>query len=680
MHTTKIIYVLLFGIFVSHQIARAQCCDFTYRQQVEPVGSAATFGVALGDFDWDDDLDVVTISAYDGIDVSFNDSTGTFTLNNRYVTTGENDFYGVYVTDVDGDTDLDIIAAPFYTATNVTILKNNGFGSFTVSDFSSNISVYNMAIGDIDGDLDIDIFMPNAGGGDGKVLKNNGSGTYSLFQMVPGARGHDAALGDLDDDGDLDAFVSENSSYGNTVFLNNGTGTFTNTNQTLGTAGGEVALGDLDGDGDLDAWVGTASNISEIWVNDSTGIFSLDTALATDPTWGYCKSVKFLDNDGDADLDVFLGFYSNEPQVWKNNGGLSFTLCYQATVGSSSHGQDIGDINGDGKTDIYNGYFSNTDGDYVFLQVNVPTATIAYSGSAFCNDAASQSVTLTGATGGIFSSTTGLNIDSITGEIIPSASTAGTYTVTYSLSGACAPITTDVTITTAPAATISYTGPFCSDDTLQTVKLTGTAGGAFSSAGGLTIDASTGTINPGTSAPGNYTVTYIIAAAGGCAAFSTATNITVTVIDVSTSLNGFTISASASGDDYQWIDCDNSNAPLNDETNREFTAAANGNYAVIVSQSGCSDTSACVPIMSIGVNDMVSDNKILVYPCPANEWVIVKVNRSYVGSAYTITDELGRIVLAGKLTNETIKIEINELAAGAYVLRVGALNKQLLVG
>ncbi len=679
MRATKIISCLLFALFASAIIARAQCCDFTYQQQAEPLTSAATFGVALGDFDGDSDLDVAAVSAYDGIDIYVNDSAGAFTLDNQYVMAGENDFYGIYAADVDADTDLDIIAAPFYTSTNVTVLKNNGTGSFTVSDFSPNISVYNMAIGDIDGDLDVDIFMPNAGGGDGKVLKNNGSGTYSLFQTVSGARGHDAALGDLDGDGDLDAFVSENSSYGSTVFLNNGTGVFTNTNQALGTAGGEVALGDLDGDGDMDAWVGTASNISEIYVNDSTGIFSLDTALATDPTWGYCKSVKLLDNDGDDDLDVFLGFYSNTPQVWKNNGNLAFTLCYVAPSGSSSHGQDVGDINGDGKLDIYSGYFSNDDGDYVFLQLDAPNAAFTYSSSAYCTDAASQSALLTGDTGGIFSSTTGLSIDSLSGEITPSASTAGNYIVTYSLAGACAPITTSVTITTAPTATISYTGPFCADTTLQTVKLTGATGGIFSSDAGLTINAVDGAINPGTSAAGNYTVIYSIAAAGGCAEFSTATNITVTAIDVSVSVSEFTISANASGAAYQWIDCDNANTLIDGETNRSYTATANGNYAVIISESGCADTSACASVTSVSVNEMLNEKSISIYPCPANDWVTAKAHRSFIGSVYTLMDELGKIILYGKLMNETSSIRVNELAPGVYVFRIGAINKQLLV-
>jgi hypothetical protein len=88
----------------------------------------------------------------------------------------------------------------------------------------------------------------------------------------------------------------------------------------------------------------------------------------------------------------------------------------------------------------------------------------------------------------------------------------------------------NLTVTALPSATISYAGtPFCtSNGTAQAVTRTGTAGGTYSaSPAGLTINASTGAITPSTSAANTYTVTYLVAAAGGCAAYSTTTSVTV---------------------------------------------------------------------------------------------------------------------------------------------------------
>ncbi|WP_293686499.1 Ig-like domain-containing protein, partial [Spirosoma sp. 48-14] len=162
------------------------------------------------------------------------------------------------------------------------------------------------------------------------------------------------------------------------------------------------------------------------------------------------------------------------------------------------------------------------------------SAAIVYAGSPFCANLTQGAVTLTGPTGGTYSSSpTGLNIDPSTGQINPSQSTARTYTVTYTLSagGGCSPFTTtQVTIATPPNATISYTGsPFCTSGTSVAVNRTGTGGGTYlASPSGLSINASTGRITPGSSAPGSYTVSYLIAGSNGCPDYYATTTITIT--------------------------------------------------------------------------------------------------------------------------------------------------------
>ncbi len=90
---------------------------------------------------------------------------------------------------------------------------------------------------------------------------------------------------------------------------------------------------------------------------------------------------------------------------------------------------------------------------FVYTACTVPNATISYAGSPYCTSSGAASVTLTGTTGGTYSSTSGLSINAMTGTINPSSSTPGTYIVTYTISGAgfCSlyQITTSVTIGTA---------------------------------------------------------------------------------------------------------------------------------------------------------------------------------------------------------------------------------------
>ena len=169
----------------------------------------------------------------------------------------------------------------------------------------------------------------------------------------------------------------------------------------------------------------------------------------------------------------------------------------------------------------------------------LPSATISYAGTPFCSNAGVGSVTRTGTGGGVYSSTAGLSVNAATGAITPGTSTAGTYTVTYTMAavGGCSQqtATTSVTITALPAATISYAGtPFCSSAGVGSVTQTGTSGGTYSSIAGLSVNAATGAITPGTSTAGTYTVTYTMAAAGGCSQQTATTSVTITALPAAT--------------------------------------------------------------------------------------------------------------------------------------------------
>jgi len=165
-------------------------------------------------------------------------------------------------------------------------------------------------------------------------------------------------------------------------------------------------------------------------------------------------------------------------------------------------------------------------------------ASIFYESNAFCKSVVGeQLVTRTGTAGGIYTvDPSGLTINATTGAITPSSSTNGFYTVTYTIetpSAGCIeePATTTVTITDAPLeSSISYAGtPYCSTSTSATVTLINPNDGTFSaSPAGLSINASTGEIDPSNSLSGGYTVTYFVSGAGGCAPQTKTTDVTIT--------------------------------------------------------------------------------------------------------------------------------------------------------
>lgn len=82
--------------------------------------------------------------------------------------------------------------------------------------------------------------------------------------------------------------------------------------------------------------------------------------------------------------------------------------------------------------------------------------------------------------------------------------------------------------------------------------------------------------------------------------------IDVTIVDVNTSVSRDwnTLTASATGAAFQWLDCNQAQSPINGETNASFSPTGNGKFAVEVKQNGCTDTSACLVFAYTGLNDM----------------------------------------------------------------------------
>ena len=93
-------------------------------------------------------------------------------------------------------------------------------------------------------------------------------------------------------------------------------------------------------------------------------------------------------------------------------------------------------------------------------------------------------------------------------------------------------------------------------------------------------------------------------------------NLTIIVIDSSTTLQNDTIFSNQSGATYQWIDCDG-NTIIPNETNSFYAPIASGSYAVIVSKNGCSDTSSCrnVTITNITTLSHKTSIDVNAYPC-----------------------------------------------------------------
>ncbi len=240
----------------------------------------------------------------------------------------------------------------------------------------------------------------------------------------------------------------------------------------------------------------------------------------------------------------------------------------------------------------------------------MPTATISYDDNTFCNySGLFADATISGTTGGTFSGTAGLVVNSSTGQIDIGASTPGNHTVTYSFTnGPCSGSTTfDLTIHALPTASIAYNGsPYCSGIGSATVTRVGPGGGIYTCDDtDLVINEDTGAIDLSASIPKSYTVDYRFQdPITGCFNITSTTVVinalpvpTITTLDpvdycdyesVSTT---FTIDIA--GGSYQWL---LNGAAISGATQNTYTATQAGDYSVVVTTAGCAGASNEVTI------------------------------------------------------------------------------------
>jgi hypothetical protein len=351
----------------------------TVRDSGQSLGSANSWGAALGDLDGDGDLDAFVANRRQQPNtVWLNDGTGVFRDSGQRL--GESDSTGLALGDLDGDGDLDAFVLNADGASHKVWL-NDGAGVFGGNgQVLAHTQGVRVALGDLDGDGDLDAFLANWGSEPNLVWLNDGSARFvDSGQRLGATASGEVALGDLDGDGDLDAFVA-NGSLGtpDQVWLNDGRGEFRDSGQTLGSADSlAVDLGDLDGDGDLDAFVAhrkIGAQPDAIYLNDGEGVFrDSGQRLGT----SYANGCALGDLDGDGDLDAVVANARGQAnQIWVNDGTGDLGETPVAVGSSNSRAVPLGDLDGDGDLDIWAAN-SGSHGNRVWLNEGTPALAIA---------------------------------------------------------------------------------------------------------------------------------------------------------------------------------------------------------------------------------------------------------------------------------------------------------------
>lgn len=135
------------------------------------------------------------------------------------------------------------------------------------------------------------------------------------------------------------------------------------------------------------------------------------------------------------------------------------------------------------------------------------------------------------------------------------------------------------------------------------------------------------------------------------------TSPTMTVIN-----NNDATITSSSADTYQWLDCSTGNA-IAGATSQTFLVTVNGSYAVVgTSNAGCSDTSNCVTIDYMGLQEQSFMNITLV-PNPTQDLVSIQFDGSHI--ILVIFDSQGKSLMSQSI-NSGQQVSLVNFADGIY--------------
>jgi hypothetical protein len=281
--------------------------------------------IALADVNHDGKLDIIQTDFYDWtVNVGLGNGDGTFTFSASYPLGFGAYPWQVKVGDLNNDGYPDIATAnlygSFYGAGNVSVLLNNGNGTFgsATGYFTTFDYTYSLGLADLNHDNKLDVVETNFGGTIG-VLLGNGNGTLGspTFYSTGAFGAKSVDVGDYNGDGIPDLAVA--NYYGSTValFQGKGDGTFASATTVSTLNPWFVSLADLNGDGlaDLSA-VNAGNSFVQVFLNQSSS-----------------AHIQLLDSNGNVVADGLAGTATNLDEEISNYVAPSDGTYYVRVLG-----------------------------------------------------------------------------------------------------------------------------------------------------------------------------------------------------------------------------------------------------------------------------------------------------------------------------------------------------------
>ena len=341
-------------------------------------GNPSAVSVADVDGDGKKDL-VVTFSFQNKIAVYRNTSTTVIMgFEDPLEFSTPEGMHNLVAADFDGDAKTDIAvtgdAASFiYVLRNTSIPGTISLGT-PVPLAVGTPTMRGLCTSDLDGDGKTDIAAANYGLDVIYVYRNTSvPGTLSFATKVEFATGDaptSIACGDLSGDGKPDLFISNLHGNNLSLFRNSsipGTINFVRSLFAVPTNPNTVKVGDMNEDGKLDLVISYFQNafVSVLRNTSTTSAWTFATRVDI-PCVANSRNFNIGDIDGDSKPEIALAnLLVNSFSVLRNTtsaGAISFATKLDFPTGDEPRAVAIGDLNGDGKSDIV---IPNYTGNYV---------------------------------------------------------------------------------------------------------------------------------------------------------------------------------------------------------------------------------------------------------------------------------------------------------------------------
>lgn len=116
-------------------------------------------------------------------------------------------------------------------------------------------------------------------------------------------------------------------------------------------------------------------------------------------------------------------------------------------------------------------------------------------------------------------------------------------------------------------------------------------------------------------------------------------------------IGGETLQTNQGGTYYQWLDCTTGNL-ITGANSYQYQYLQNGDYAVIVMQNNCTDTTGCINVNDVGLEDLLLPN-IEISPNPTSGIIEIKWHRVLEDVTVSIYNTLGQQIHREEMSNSS---------------------------